>query len=85
MNWLLDPMSNIMCLKSLKPKFRSQKPFLHLYLLNMIFHYNCRAICNLTRADNFAGLRREIAPPVIERLKRTYAHVDDVDLFTGKI
>ena len=51
----------------------------------MIFPYNCRAICNLTRADNFAGLRREIAPPVIERLKRTYAHVDDVDLFTGKI
>ena len=84
-------MSRIICLKSLKPKFRSQKPwassnpFLHLYLLNMIFHYNCRAICNLTRADNFAGLRREIAPPVIERLKRTYAHVDDVDLFTGKI
>ena len=42
-----------------------------------------RAICNLTRADNFNGLRREIAPPVIERLKRTYSHVDDVDLFTG--
>ena len=43
-----------------------------------------RAICNLTRADDFGGLRREIAPPVIERLRRTYAHVDDVDLFTGK-
>ena len=42
-----------------------------------------RAICNLTRADDFNGLRREIAPPVIERLRRTYAHVDDVDLFTG--
>ena len=42
-----------------------------------------RAICNLTRADDFGGLRREIAPPVIERLRRTYAHVDDVDLFTG--
>ncbi len=42
-----------------------------------------RAICNLTKADDFGGLRREIAPPVIERLRRTYAHVDDVDLFTG--
>ena len=42
-----------------------------------------RAICNLTRADDFGGLRREIAPPVIERLRRTYAHVDDIDLFTG--
>ena len=42
-----------------------------------------RAICNLTRADDFSGLSREIAPPVIERLRRTYAHVDDIDLFTG--
>jgi hypothetical protein len=32
---------------------------------------------------DFEGLRREVAPPVIERLKRTYAHVDDIDLFTG--
>ena len=44
-------------------------------------HY--RAICNLTRASSFEGLRREIAPPLIERLKRTYAHVDDIDLFPG--
>jgi len=44
-------------------------------------HY--RAICNLTRAGNFDNLKREIAPPVIERLRRTYAHVDDIDLFTG--
>eukprot|EP00091_Calanus_sinicus_P013095 TRINITY_DN29166_c0_g1_i1.p1 TRINITY_DN29166_c0_g1~~TRINITY_DN29166_c0_g1_i1.p1 ORF type:complete len:186 (-),score=17.20 TRINITY_DN29166_c0_g1_i1:475-1032(-) len=44
-------------------------------------HY--RAICNLTRAANFDSLKREIAPPVIERLRRTYAHVDDIDLFTG--
>ena len=43
-----------------------------------------RAICNLTRADDFSGLTREIAPPVIERLRRTYAHVDDIDMFTGK-
>jgi hypothetical protein len=42
-----------------------------------------RAICNLTRADDFSGLTREIAPPVIERLRRTYAHVDDIDMFTG--
>ena len=45
-------------------------------------HY--RAICNLTRAASFEGLRREIAPPLIERLKRTYAHVDDIDLFPGE-
>ena len=44
-------------------------------------HY--RAICNLTRAAGFDGLSREVAPPVIERLRRTYAHVDDIDLFTG--
>ena len=44
-------------------------------------HY--RAICNLTRAGGFDGLSREVAPPVIERLRRTYAHVDDIDLFTG--
>ena len=46
---------------------------------------NYRAICNLTKAADFEGLRREVAPPVIERLKRTYAHVDDIDLFTGSI
>ncbi len=43
-----------------------------------------RSICNLTRADDFGDLRREIALPVIERLRRTYDHVDDVDLFTGE-
>ncbi|XP_042860058.1 uncharacterized protein LOC122245949 isoform X3 [Penaeus japonicus] len=42
-----------------------------------------RALCNLTKARNFDDLRREIAAPVIERLKRTYPHVDDIDLFTG--
>ena len=66
-------------------------PFIDLAALNIqrgrdhgLPGYNLyRAICNLTRADDFNGLRREIAPPVIERLRRTYAHVDDVDLFTG--
>lgn len=42
-----------------------------------------RVICNLTRARSFDDLRREVARPIIERLKRTYDHVDDVDLFTG--
>ncbi|XP_045123660.1 uncharacterized protein LOC123511596 isoform X2 [Portunus trituberculatus] len=42
-----------------------------------------RALCNLTRARSFDDLHREIARPVIERMKRTYAHVDDIDLFTG--
>ncbi len=44
-----------------------------------------RSICNLTRADDFGDLRREIALPVIERLRRTYDHVDDIDLFTGNV
>jgi hypothetical protein len=35
------------------------------------------------RAKDFDDLAREIAPPVIERLRRTYAHVDDIDLFPG--
>ena len=42
-----------------------------------------RQLCNLTKARNFDDLKREVAQPIIERLKRTYAHVDDVDLFTG--
>ncbi|XP_063868298.1 peroxidasin-like [Scylla paramamosain] len=42
-----------------------------------------RALCNLTRARSFDDLHREIARPVIERMKQTYAHVDDIDLFTG--
>lgn len=50
----------------------------------MLLNMNCRAICNLTKADDFNGLRREIALPVIERLRRTYEHVDDIDLFSGE-
>ncbi|KAK8737060.1 hypothetical protein OTU49_004780, partial [Cherax quadricarinatus] len=42
-----------------------------------------RALCNLTKARTFDDLHREIAAPVIERLKRTFAHVDDIDFFTG--
>jgi len=42
-----------------------------------------RVLCNLTRARKFDDLNREVAKPIIERLKRTYAHVDDIDLFTG--
>ncbi|XP_042238092.1 uncharacterized protein LOC121876775 isoform X2 [Homarus americanus] len=42
-----------------------------------------RALCNLTKARNFNDLHREIAAPVIERMKRTYDHVDDIDLFSG--
>ena len=38
----------------------------------------------MTRADDFGNLRREISPPVIERLRRTYEHVDDIDFFTGE-
>lgn len=42
-----------------------------------------RVLCNLTRARTFDDLSREVARPIIERLKKTYEHVDDIDLFPG--
>lgn len=42
-----------------------------------------RARCNLTRARDFDDLKREISFPLVERLRRLYAHVDDIDLFPG--
>ncbi|XP_058790188.1 uncharacterized protein LOC131663675 [Phymastichus coffea] len=46
--------------------------------------YNAyRALCNLKRATSFEDLSREMAPEVITRLRRVYAHVDDIDLFPG--
>jgi hypothetical protein len=42
-----------------------------------------RAWCNLTRARDFDDLKREISFPLVERLRRLYAHVDDIDLFPG--
>lgn len=46
---------------------------------------NYRALCNLKRAANWEDLQREIPPEVINRLKRIYPSVDDIDLFPGKI
>lgn len=45
---------------------------------------NYRALCNLKRAQNWDDLSREIPPEVINRLKRIYPSVDDIDLFPGK-
>jgi len=42
-----------------------------------------RAICNLKRARTFEDFSREIKPELIDRLRRVYRNVDDVDLFTG--
>ncbi|CAG0882057.1 unnamed protein product [Darwinula stevensoni] len=42
-----------------------------------------RVLCNLTRARSFEDLSREVAPNNIQKLKSIYAHVDDIDLFTG--
>lgn len=42
-----------------------------------------RALCNLKRAQNWDDLSREIPPEVINRLKRIYPSVDDIDLFPG--
>jgi len=42
-----------------------------------------RALCNLTRARSFEDLRGEIPPRLIQKLKRIYQSVDDIDLFPG--
>lgn len=42
-----------------------------------------RLICNLTKARHFDDLRNEIPPRLIQKLKKIYAHVDDIDLFPG--
>lgn len=44
---------------------------------------NYRALCNLKRARTWEDLGREIPPEVIERFKRIYPSVDDIDLFPG--
>lgn len=45
---------------------------------------NYRALCNLKRAQTWDDLSREIPPEVINRLKRIYPTVDDIDLFPGE-
>lgn len=42
-----------------------------------------RALCNLKRARTWEDLSREITPEIITRLRQTYEHVDDIDLFPG--
>lgn len=42
-----------------------------------------RAFCNLTLARDFDDLKKEIPSPIVERLRRLYLHVDDIDLFPG--
>lgn len=37
----------------------------------------------MTRARTFEDLKREIPTPIVESLRRIYAHVDDIDLFPG--
>ena len=37
-----------------------------------------RSLCNLTYARDFNDLTREISPPILERLRRTYANVNDI-------
>lgn len=44
---------------------------------------NYRTLCNLKRATSWEDLSREIPPEVINRLKRIYPTVDDIDLFPG--
>ncbi|ODN04056.1 Peroxidasin [Orchesella cincta] len=44
---------------------------------------NYRELCNLTRARAFDDLKREIPPRLIQKLKKIYATVDDIDLFPG--
>ncbi|KAF8790333.1 uncharacterized protein LOC129959954 isoform X2 [Argiope bruennichi] len=42
-----------------------------------------RQFCNLTRAKSFEDLAKEIPSHIVERLKRIYSHIDDIDLFSG--
>lgn len=42
-----------------------------------------RAVCNLTKAVTFDDLRKEIPPRLVQKFKRIYASVDDIDLFPG--
>ncbi|CAG0881342.1 unnamed protein product [Darwinula stevensoni] len=42
-----------------------------------------RQICNLKRATTFDDLAQEIPQEILDRYKQIYAHVDDIDLFTG--
>ncbi|CRK94120.1 CLUMA_CG007643, isoform A [Clunio marinus] len=44
---------------------------------------NYRSLCNLKRATTWDDLSREIPPEVINRFKRIYPTVDDIDLFPG--
>ncbi|KAI1303198.1 Peroxidasin -like protein [Halotydeus destructor] len=42
-----------------------------------------REKCNLTRVKSFEELRGDIPPTIVDRLKKVYESVDDIDLFTG--
>jgi hypothetical protein len=42
-----------------------------------------RVKCNLTRAKTFEDLASEIPRHIIDRMKKVYESVDDIDLFTG--
>jgi peroxidase len=42
-----------------------------------------RPLCNLTKARNFDELRKEINPRLLQKLKKIYESVDDIDLFPG--
>ncbi|CAL8092787.1 unnamed protein product [Orchesella dallaii] len=44
-----------------------------------------REVCSLKRATTFQDLSNEIPSDVLVKLKEVYAHVDDIDLFTGSI
>ncbi|RWS06651.1 Peroxidasin-like protein, partial [Dinothrombium tinctorium] len=44
-----------------------------------------RVKCNLSRATTFEDLSKDIPLSVVERLKKIYESVDDIDLFTGGI
>lgn len=44
-----------------------------------------RAKCGLNRAETFEDLRDNIPDFLIEKLKKLYRHVDDIDLFIGLI
>ncbi|KAK2184613.1 hypothetical protein NP493_258g05028 [Ridgeia piscesae] len=44
-----------------------------------------RQACGLHRAYKFEDLAKELPPPIIERFRRLYRHVDDIDLWPAGI
>ena len=66
-------------LGSMDPVFTSIRPTGRDHGLAPYNQY--RSLCNLTYARDFNDLTREISPPILERLRRTYPTVNDIGTY----